>query len=535
MKKILYIITIAAFAIVGFTSCESFLGDPPVGENIPGEGDVEAFNRLLNNIHTLDFILMNNNRSSSLSFLSDYGYISDVQLRLDWLEGGANADNIRAHLFLLPYSGPNLTDVWWSTGFYRANALFNVAIEGANDVRTPETDELARTVIAQATVARAFNFFLAALVYGPTFEPYDDNSTRVIPLRTQGSPTAPMVDLSTTQEVFDFVLADIYSVLPDMPANIGTNARFGRVATYTLLGQIYLWKRDWANALHYFDQALELASHQAGGMQNLFYNMNLWTWANPGEIQTNRDLRLTMAIHQPQTAFPLTDTRHREILLFRHAPNHEAVAGPQGMYPSYEFIALFDSTTDLRREYFFFQHNGRMGMHGGIQFNDGRRYVNRQNKKMRTNGYCFPELLLMRAEARARTNDLGGALDDLNFLRGFRHITGTPPLTLATQDEIMQEIINERRREFNALGHKRALDMKRLALDIGRPWSQQTITRRVGNQYFTGYIGGANDGRHFIFPISNTILMFNPHWNIPVDNRPWTNTVVRELRLIDNI
>ncbi|MCL2417235.1 MAG: RagB/SusD family nutrient uptake outer membrane protein [Bacteroidales bacterium] len=536
MKKILYIITVAAFvafAAFGFTSCERWLDEPPSGHTIPVEGDVEAFNRLLNNLQSIDFIFMDNNRISPLAFLSDYGYISDIQLRLDWLAGGAAARHIRAHLFMMPYENPNLIDYFWNWGFFRGNSFFNVVIDGVNDVRTPETEELAKTVIAQATVARAWNFFNAALIYGPAFNPNGDNSTRIIPLRTQSSPTAPMVDLSTTQEVFDFVLAEIYEVLPDMPANIATNARFGRVSTYTLLGEIHLWKREWATALYYFDNAVELAAQQRGGMQNLFYDMNLWEWAIPAQIEANPDLRLNMAVNQPQTAYQLNDTRHREILLFRNAAG--GGAGPTMMYPSNEFIALFDSTTDLRREFFFFENPGRVGTHEGVAFNDGRRMVNRQAKKVRTAGYCFPELLLMRAEARARTGDLGGALDDLNFLRQFRHITGTPPLSILGFDDIMQEIINERRRELNALGHKRALDMKRLALDVGRPWSMQTFTRRVGNQYFTGNIGGTNDGEHFTLRISNTILLHNPQWNYPKDTRPWSNMVVRELGLIDNI
>jgi hypothetical protein len=344
-----------------------------------------------------------------------------------------------------------------------------------------------------------------------------------------------MVNLSTTQEVFDFVLAEIYDVLPDMPTHIGTNARFGRVSTYAFLGEIYLWKRDWANALYYFDKALELAASQRGGMQNLFLDMNLWTWANPAQVAINPDSRLGMAITQPQSVYALNSTLHREILLFRRAPTNSppnTPAGPNLMYPSNEFIALFDSTTDLRREFFLFEHNGRRGFLDGVEFDDGRRIINNETSKMRTNGYCFPELLLMRAEARARTMDLGGAVDDLNLLRQFRHITGTPELTLTTQDEIMQEIIDERRRELSAFNHKRAFDMKRLALDVGRPWSQQTFTRRVGNQYFTGNIGGTNDGEHFIFPLNNRILQFNPHWNVPKDNRLWSNTVVRDLGLL---
>ncbi len=79
-----------------------------------------------------------------------------------------------------------------------------------------------------------------------------------------------------------------------------------------------------------------------------------------------------------------------------------------------------------------------------------------------TEGFSWPEVLLMRAEAYARMNELGLAIADLNTLRQYRFKTGTPPLTAGTQDEVIKWVLEERRRELPIGGYKRFLDLKRL-------------------------------------------------------------------------
>jgi hypothetical protein len=511
MKKNLYIILVIMAAI--FASCNKFLDVKPAGSLIPGEGDVVAFDRLLNNTNTIDFVYINNNNGSYLAYLTDNVEVSDNQALYGFQNGNANIDSYLAYTYKLPYSNPHFLCYFWDWGFYRQAQQFNVVIDGVKDVVTPETENHANEVIAQATVARAWSYFTLAVGFGPVYRPGGDNSRKIAPYRTSSNVVGPMEPLSTVQEIFDRVLADIHSVLPHIPKQTSANTRFGRVQTYTFLAEYHLFARNFDSVAHYANLALELASLNAGGMENLFLDMNLFTWAN-ANVATNPDLRNASGINTTQGA--ITETWHRENLLLRGRAN----VGFQFAYPSTDFLSLFDPDTDLRREFYFFEFNGFSSTVSGVTHNDGRRIQNYQGKIRGTTGYTYPELLLMRAEGRARTGDLSGALKDLNDLRKFRHRTGTPDLVISGQDNIIQEIVNERRRELQITSHKRFFDLKRFVLDAGKPWSKTTITRTVRGQTYTGTV----DSEHFIIPMKNTIIMYNPQWGVPLDNRPWTNS-----------
>jgi len=510
MKKTFYILLLAFL----LASCEDFLGVKPAGRFIPEAGDVMAYDRLLNNPSTIVGIFQNNNSTSALSFLVDDLEVSDIQAQFGWHNGHPNIDCYFAHIFQLPYADPNIQDHYWNIGIFRPATIFNIVIEGADAVRTRETDRFADQVIAQATVARAHLYFYGALAYGPIFRPGGDNSRRVLPFRTAGDVMAPMEDLSTMQEIFDRVLADIHRVLPDIPDLVPSNTRFGRAQTYAFLAHYHLFTRNFDSVIYYADNALLLSAMQRGGMRNLFFDMNLFSWSNP-QVATNPDLRAADVIVTSESAEALTVSWHRENLLFRSSATAQ---GNTLSYPSANFLALFDADTDLRREFFFFEHEGFRTVVGNEFFDDGRRVLNFQDKLNRTSGYSFPEVLLMRAEGLARQGRLQEALDDLNFLRQFRHRTGTPELTMLPQNELIHEIINERRRELPVGSPKRFFDIKRFVLDVGMPWSQTTLTRTVGGRVRSADI----DSEYFIIPISNDVLRWNPQWGIPLETRPWS-------------
>ena len=86
-----------------------------------------------------------------------------------------------------------------------------------------------------------------------------------------------------------------------------------------------------------------------------------------------------------------------------------------------------------------------------------------------TQGFSYPELLLMRAEAYARNSRKTEALSDLNTLRKYRYdntqgSTDLPNGAALTEDQLLEEILKERRRELPIATFQRVLDLKRLAL-----------------------------------------------------------------------
>ena len=88
------------------------------------------------------------------------------------------------------------------------------------------------------------------------------------------------------------------------------------------------------------------------------------------------------------------------------------------------------------------------------------------------------EMYLIRAEAKAESNDLPGATQDINTLRAAR-ITGyTPIATYATKEAAITDILLERYKELAFEGHRfwdlrrKGLPVQRLAADAPNTASQ---------------------------------------------------------------
>lgn len=82
-------------------------------------------------------------------------------------------------------------------------------------------------------------------------------------------------------------------------------------------------------------------------------------------------------------------------------------------------------------------------------------------------GVVIPDLYLLSAECKARTNDLSGAKTDLEYLR-IRRLPSDSyevPASVANQQlPLLKYILDERIREFSAMGY-RWFDIRRLSVD----------------------------------------------------------------------
>ena len=504
MAKLRSIITIVA-AGCALTSCNKFLDVKPKGKLIPSE--VADFDKLLDNTGTAQYIFLDNNGGSMIGYLNDNLELSEGIAKVAYKANNhPNIDRFYAYTFRKPYRNPNTSDYFWDWGTYRAAAYYNNIIDGIGGLKSISTEDLpyARAVLAQARAGRGFQYFLHNLVYGPVYKPGTANSTRTIPYLTNADINAPMVDLSTQEEVFKLAAKDLHAALPDAPAATNWPTRANKTAVQAMLAYYHLFTRRYDSVAHYANLAWTGATAN-GGPDRVIYDYNGFTWTNPGNI-------LSSTI-KAQDNF-LDANNNREILLYR---SEDRGAGrSSSSYPSAEFTGLFDAQADLRYTYYFLTAPGYKTSYNGVNYDDGQRVqFYRGSKTQLTSGFTYPEVLLMRAEAYARTGKLAEAVADLNLLRKYRYKTGTPPLGVGSQDDVIAEVLKERRRELPASGIKRFLDLKRLVLDAGKPWQKTKIVHKVGTETFEAGI----DSDFFIMNIANTILQYNPHWNVPLDNR----------------
>ena len=487
---------------IGFSSCDKYLDVKPKGRLIPTE--TADFDKLLDNTNIAQWVFLDNNTGSTLGYFTDNLELSEGIAEVSYKANNhPNIDRYYSYIFRAPFKNPNTSDYFWDWGTYRSMAYFNNVVDGVTALGDLSSNEYGRQVVAQAKINRAWSYFITTMVYGPVYKPGGDNSRKTIPYLTNADMGAPMPMLSSQEEVFSLVFNDIHSVLNDVPAVTSWPSRPNKNAAYALLAYYHLFTRKFDSVVHYSNLAWNAAT--AGNAGKVIYDYNTFFWADPAN-QVNSELK------GPDNL--MLQPNNREILFFRSTDN--GAGRSSNAYPSAEYKALFNQATDLRYKYYFLTAPGYKTTYNGVTYDDGNQVqYYRGAKTQMTAGFTWPELLLMRAEGYARTNELDKAIQDLNTLRKFRYVTGTPDLAVASQDEVINMVLEERRRELPLAHFKRFLDLKRFTLDAGKPWSKTSITHTVGAQTYTGAI----DSDKFILPISNLILQYNPQWGIPLDTR----------------
>lgn len=507
--KLLYLII--TFALLA--SCNNFLDVKPVGKLIPTE--VEEFENILNNEKTVNFYFMDNNNACKLSMLGDNMYLSENLANYYYNNTGAGIDHYTSYIYKMPYSNPRMPDYFWNSGTYRAAGLLNNVIDGVESVRTPESDALANQVIAQAKAARAWGYLVMGLIYGPVYDPNGANDAKTIPYRTSGAPTEPNPPLATTAELFSYVKKDLEDALRYAPRTVANPSRANLSATQALMAYYYMFTREFGEMYKYADLAWESALSIKGSVDNLIYDYNKFYYQEDPNAAPNpgADVATVLELMGPDNL--LSQSNHRENLFFRVAP------WPTYSYASEDFLNLFDQEKDTRYKLWALKNLGFSEYVGEKLYDDGICIFYLKYDKMTTNqGITYPELLLMRAEAAARINKLDVALADLNTLRHYRYVipADLPGGASLSQDQLIEEILNERRRELPVESFHRFLDLKRYTLDSGKPWCRATMTHTIGSQTYTATINSS----HFILPIANDIIELNPEWGLQKNEAPYS-------------
>lgn len=504
MKINTYLLLISACFLM---SCNDFLDVKPVGKLIPTE--VTQFENLLNNTNTISYHYLDNNRGCGMAYFGDNLSISENQATYNYTSTHPNIDRYAAYIFYDPFEDPTKTSYTWEWGIYKATGLFNNVIEGIAGLGMQE-NEYAKGVIAQAKAGRAWSYLVGGLGYGPMYDPNGTNDAETIPYRTSAEPSEPNPQLSTTAELFGLLKTDLDYAVTNAPDNVGNPTRANKAAAYALRALYWMYMRNWTEMYNDANEAWKLSVADKGSVDKLFYNYNEFYYQEdesasprPGE---DVEYYLQLKYRDGDTDFDKSYSR--EHLFYR------VCASVGGVYPSDDFIALFDKDTDMRYKLFMLHKVGYSSTYGGVTHEDGvRLYYLRGTKMMDNEGITYPELLLMRAEAQARNHQLGNALSDLNMLRKYRYSgenTDLPNGSSLSEDQLLEEILKERRRELPQGSFQRVFDLRRYLLDSGKPWCKTTITHKIGEKTYSSAV----DDERFIMQIKNTYIRYNPLWGL---------------------
>ncbi|GGH61532.1 tetratricopeptide (TPR) repeat protein [Filimonas zeae] len=371
------------------------------------------------------------------------------------------------------------------TNNYALNKIINEVMdaEGGTEVQK-------RILKAEAMATRAFNYFQLINLYA---KPYNEATAATdpgFPVNTTSDITKNNFSRGTVKEMYDFIIADLKEAIAALPATQPVSqTRMSRAAASALLGKVYLFMAKPEEALMYLNQA--------------FADMN--AWPVPARLY---DYNNTFA---PGGSFlpigwngPISPSVNRndftETLLSKTFMNISG-NGNNGIIISPATAALYGSS-DLRLKFYSATFSSNMANPSGRLRKYGVLYSRF--------GIGLADMYLLRAECKARTNDVSGAVEDVQALRSKRMPAAdavVPAAVAGDRAALIAFIIDERIREFAAEGH-RWFDMRRLSVDplfTGISFTHTLFLTGGGTETYT-----LQQPNRLVLRLPYTILSVNP-------------------------
>ncbi len=421
IQNLIHFITVIAFAILVSSfllSCDDFLEpDDPFGQ-IPFQEIFEDEATATAAITTLyaklrDDVFLTGN-SSGLSV--QMGLYAD-ELDFYGMPWEPNFE-IYQHLINATHSTVQTT---WNKAYnliYMANAAIE-GLQGANAIN----ENLKNQLQGEALFVRAFTHFNLMNLYGDI--PYITTTNYMVNKNVSRLPQS---------QVFENILTDLIETKTLLEDNyIGPErTRANKPVISALMARILLYQGNWQEA--------EAESN------SVINNTALYSLENQLENEFLVNSRSAILQFKPKNFGENT---------------HEASTFIFGSVPP-PYLALTNSLVNS------FEENDLRKTQWITELSDGNQSWYHANKyKANTNTGMsveysivirLAELYLIRAEARAKQNNLSGALQDINTIRNRAGLNNT---TATSQTEILQAILNERKWElFTEQGH-RWFDIKR--------------------------------------------------------------------------
>ncbi len=322
---------------------------------------------------------------------------------------------------------------------YDASLSYATVLEGLESIpRTPGRAAEWDAIKGQALANRAYRYLNAVSVWAPAYDLQTAATDLGIPLRLTPDITAPTVR-ATLEETFRQIIHDAQRAIPLLPV-VNINAyRASKPFAYGILARTYWYMRRYDQALVYADSCLQLHS-------TLMDFSTLNTAATYPIANTNPE----MIRQATYTNWPHTNPAQARV-----SPALYGLYADGDLRKTVFFAPNIDGSYRFRGNY-----NGTVAMFAGLSTN---------------------EMLLIRAECRAREGNLASALTDVNRLLQHRILAEHfIPVDADTSQEALALILVERRRELPFRG-LRWMDVKRL----NKEGANITLTRDVDGQIYT--------------------------------------------------
>ena len=461
MKKIKYIIVILLSVFI--TSCSDFLDEVPANVITPES--------------TIDFDQILNSQDLVRCMAPEYQYLSDESLIYPY--SSDFSDNEKAYYWLVDdlYKQGTKSYLWDLP--YQNIYKYNVVLKGVLNSEGG-TDDFKKEVLAEAKLGKAFHLFYLANTFCKPFDPATASTDYGMLIVNSIDIADPIPSRGTLQETYDFIISNLKEASLDLPDDNTDKTRGSKLACYSLLARVYYYMLDYTNAELYADKALAIRG------ENDLVDLNT--------ISSYTQLQLS---------------GNTEEYYLRAATGH-GLSGPNYNFVlSTELQATYDPVNDLRLRI----EDDYTGKFNYFSIN---RYGELKNERILSFGPNVQEMMLIKAEAKARVNDLSEALTLLNkFLRTRMDVTTYVDLSSTNQTEVLSWIQLERKKELYFRG-LRWFDMRKASKEGIMP----TISRDYEDYYNPAnnqtYILEGNSKKYTLL-IPEIVLSYNP--NMPQNER----------------
>lgn len=373
---------------------------------------------------------------------------SNLQARL-LFQWEANIFLPSSQMFATPDRPGFLSDV------YEELYTLNVIVEGVGNATTG-TDAQKKDVKAQALANRAFTQFQLLNYFAKPYNAATANADPGMPIITTAEATRTDFKRGTVQQSYDAVINDLLAAIPDLNVQPALPTRMSKAGAEALLGKVYLFMGKYEDALKQFNDAFTDISRMSHAPRLYNYNQELAPGGSFLPINPQSG---------PNSPFnSITDLTESVVAKMSYAGGYTGTG-----YPN-EFMTITPQTVALYQP-----ADWRLLFYTNLQKNQSPiPLAPGQPARLRKFGVTYarigiqlPELYLLRAEAKARNNDLSGAKTDLEELRRNRiplADAAVPANIAADRTALIRFIIDERTREFAGEGY-RWFDMRRLSTD----------------------------------------------------------------------
>ncbi len=388
-------------------SCKKYVEIPPPDDKITA-GQVYASTATIDAAMTGLYQFAFGNEPSSQS---EYPWgVVDQYIAVaadDAINGSPEYDEFYQNIY--PSTDATLGKMW--TGPYLAIGRANGFIEGVTG-STVISEEKKNNYLAQARLTRAYYYFILSNLFGDVPLPLgtDVNQTSVLPRVSR-----TLVDTA--------IMSDLLFARDHLTADQGSdNFTFNQHAANAMLARMYGYKKDWAAEKTAADAIIgsnryalvkdPVDVYTTGNSEAIFQVSNVGTYYEGTIIGSFFDRGLIVTL----------------------TPGLLSLYGPDDLrLPAW---TVFDGTNYAFNKFTYPPANPQAQV------------------LMR-----LADVVLLRAEARAQLNELDDAIDDINLIRERAGIADLPHGL--TQTEVIQGMMDERRKEFFAEDITRWFDLSR--------------------------------------------------------------------------